>query len=152
MTRMKLTENFNIEEFEGRSGQIPDDLLPNVKELAKNVQVLRDFLGVPIQVISGYRSPTYNKSIGGAQKSQHMVAKASDLKVAGFTPLQVKEAIEKLIKEGKMKKGGVGLYTTFTHYDVRGFNARWAGSGVKDDRPKETASNDGDEEKTEVVT
>ena len=24
-----------------------------------------------------------------------------------------------------MCKGGVGIYPTFTHYDIRGFNARW---------------------------
>ena len=40
------------------------------------------------------------------------------------------------IKEGKMKKGGVGLYTTFTHYDVRGFNRRWYGKGAKDSDKK----------------
>jgi uncharacterized protein YcbK (DUF882 family) len=44
----------------------------------------------------------------------------------------VKDTIVELIKEGKMKKGGIGLYTTFTHYDVRGFNRRWYGTGIKD--------------------
>ena len=50
----------------------------------------------------------------------------------GMTPDEVKEVIVQLIKEGKMKKGGVGLYTYFTHYDVRGFNRRWYGKGIKD--------------------
>ena len=40
-----------------------------------------------------------------------------------------------LAKEGKIKKGGVGLYRYFVHYDVRGFNARWKGKGVKDYKP-----------------
>ena len=30
-----------------------------------------------------------------------------------------------LIKEGKMKEGGIGIYSTFVHYDVRGWKARW---------------------------
>jgi len=64
-----------------------------------------------------------------------MLAKAADIKVAGLTPTEVKAAIEALIAEGAMKKGGVGLYKTFTHYDVRGRNARWYGKGMKDDRP-----------------
>ena len=38
------------------------------------------------------------------------------------------------IKEGKIKKGGVGLYRSFVHYDTRGWNARWKGKGVKDYR------------------
>ena len=64
-----------------------------------------------------------------------MTAKAADIKVSGMSPKEVKAAIVHLIKEGKMKSGGVGLYTTFTHYDVRGRNARWYGKGAKDDRP-----------------
>jgi len=83
-------------------------------------------------VISGYRSLTYNKKIDGARRSQHLLAKAGDLIVRGMSPSEVKEEIVQLIKEGKMKKGGVGLYTYFTHYDVRGFNRRWYGKGIKD--------------------
>jgi uncharacterized protein YcbK (DUF882 family) len=130
---MKLTENFSLREFMCRDGSnVPDDLMENVKELAQNLQVLREHIGKPIKIISGYRSPEYNKKIGGAKKSQHMLAKAGDLVVDGMTPDEVKAAIVKLIEEGKMKKGGVGLYTHFTHYDVRGFNARWYGKGIKD--------------------
>ena len=129
-----LTKNFSLSEFKCKDGtSVPDDLLENVQELAENLQVLRDYLGVPVRVISGYRSPKYNRRIGGAKRSQHMTARAADLKVTGVSPDQVREAILLLIKQGKMKKGGVGRYTTFTHYDTRGRNARWSGSGVKDD-------------------
>ena len=34
----------------------------------------------------------------------------------------------------QIKKGGVGLYRSFVHYDVRGRNTRWKGKGVKDYR------------------
>lgn len=132
----KITENFALHEFKCRDGSdVPDELMDNVELLCENLQVLRDLLGKPIRVISGYRSPKYNRRIGGARRSQHMLAKAADIKVAGMTPAEVKAEIEKLIKDGKMMKGGVGLYKTFTHYDVRGRNARWYGKGVKDDRP-----------------
>jgi len=130
---MKLTKNFSLHEFRCKDGtDVPDELLDNVKELAENLQVLRDFIGKPINVISGYRSPTYNRKIDGARRSQHLLAKAGDLIVNGMTPDEVKAAIVELIKEGKMKKGGVGLYTHFTHYDIRGFNRRWYGKGIKD--------------------
>ena len=130
---MKLTENFSLHEFKCRDGSVvPEDLMENVKELAENLQVLRDFIGKPITVISGYRSPSYNKKIDGARRSQHLLAKAGDLIVKDMSPDEVKSAIVHLIKEGKMKKGGVGLYTHFTHYDVRGFNRRWYGKGIKD--------------------
>tara|TARA_A100001011_G_C14216305_1_gene802200 strand:- start:628 stop:1038 length:411 start_codon:yes stop_codon:yes gene_type:complete len=131
--KLKLTENFSLHEFRCKDGSgVPEELMENVKELAENLQVLREYIQKPITVISGYRSPEYNKKIGGARRSQHMSAKAGDLIVKDMTPDEVKAAIVHLIKEGKMKKGGVGLYTHFTHYDVRGFNRRWYGSGIKD--------------------
>ena len=130
---MKLTKNFSLHEFKCRDGTVvPEEYMENVQELAENLQVLREHIGKPIIVISGYRSPEYNRKIDGARRSQHLVAKAGDLIVNGMTPDEVKEAIVHLIKEGKMKKGGVGLYTHFTHYDVRGFNRRWYGKGIKD--------------------
>ena len=130
---MKLTENFSLHEFRCRDGSdVPEECMDNVKELAENLQVLRDYIQKPITVISGYRSLKYNKKIDGAKRSQHLLAKAGDLIVKDMTPDELKEAIVYLIKEGKMKKGGVGLYTYFTHYDVRGFNRRWYGKGIKD--------------------
>ena len=130
----QLTKNFNLSEFRCKDGtDVPDEYMENVEKLATNLQVLRDHIGMPIVVISGYRSPKYNRRIGGAKKSQHMLAKAADIKVKGMHPDQVRNEILTLIKQGKMATGGVGRYTTFTHYDVRGWNARWSGSGVKDD-------------------
>ena len=131
----KITKNFNLNEFKCKDGtHVPEELIENVTLLCENLQVLRDKLGKPIRVISGYRSPKYNRRIGGARRSQHMTAKAADIKVSGMTPAEVKSAIVGLIKDGKMMKGGIGLYRTFTHYDVRGRNARWYGKGAKDDR------------------
>lgn len=131
----KITKNFSLREFQCKDGtDVPDELMDNVTLLCENLQVLRDHLGKPVRVISGYRSPKYNRRIGGARRSQHMLAKAADIKVAGMSPSDIKVEIKKLIAEGKMMKGGVGLYRTFTHYDVRGRNARWYGRGIKDDR------------------
>lgn len=123
---MQITNNFNLKEFQCNDGSpVPDNYMCNVRDLCENLQVLRDHIGKPIVVISGYRSPEYNTKIGGAKKSQHMLAKAADIIVSGMTSLEVRNTIIQLIKDGKMKKGGVGIYPTFTHYDVRGFNARW---------------------------
>jgi uncharacterized protein YcbK (DUF882 family) len=123
---MKITKNFNLQEFDCRDGsQVPQEYMHNVAKLCENLQVLREHINKPIIVISGYRSPEYNTKIKGAKKSQHMLAKAADIVVPGMTSLEVRNIILELIKEGKMCKGGVGIYPTFTHYDVRGYNARW---------------------------
>lgn len=123
---MRLTKNFNREEFDCRDGTIvPDNLLPNIQELAYNLQVLRDDIGEPIHVNSGYRTPAYNKKIGGAPDSQHKKAKAGDITAKSYTPKKLAAVIEKLIKDGKMRQGGIGVYPGFVHYDVRNVKARW---------------------------
>ena len=128
---MKIEKNFELREFECRDGTpVPEEYIQNVIELCKNLQILRDFIKKPIIIISAYRSPEYNKSIGSKPTSQHRTAKASDIVVPGMNPVEVRDIIIKLIKDGKMKKGGVGLYAKFVHYDIRGYNARW-GSYVK---------------------
>ena len=128
---MQLEKNFNIDEFKCKDGtSVPDEYLSNVELLAKNLQVLRDKVGLPIIIISGYRSPEYNKKIGGAKRSQHMLAKAADIIIKGMSSTEVKNVIISLIKSGEMHPGGIGLYQTFTHYDVRGQNRRWYGSGM----------------------
>ena len=86
---------------------------------------MRDHLGKSISINSGYRSPNHNKKIGGAKASQHLLGTASDIVVDGVKPSEVAKAIVQLIGEGKMKEGGLKAYATFTHYDIRGFKARW---------------------------
>ncbi len=123
---MKLTKNFHLNEFACRDGsETPCEVAINLKELALNLQVLRDDFKKPISINSGYRSPAYNKRIGGATKSQHLYGNAADIVIGGVTPLQVHSRIEQLIKDGKMKNGGLGIYNTFVHYDVRDTPARW---------------------------
>jgi uncharacterized protein YcbK (DUF882 family) len=122
----KITTNFSLEEFKCKDGSdIPNNVLPNIIELAKNLQVLRDAIGKSITINSGYRSPKYNAKIGGVKNSQHVKGKASDLRVSGMTPKEVALVIEGLIESGKMKQGGIGIYPNFTHYDIRGVKARW---------------------------
>ena len=125
---MQLTKNFKLAEFKCRDGVLPEgELLDNCKELAENLQVLRDHIKKPIRIISGYRHPEYNKKIGGAKRSQHMFARAADIKVSGMAPAEVHATILKLIKAGDMKQGGLGKYSTFVHYDTRGTAARLSG-------------------------
>lgn len=123
----QLTKNFNSKEFDCKDGTpVPANLMSNLFGLAKNLQALRDHLGVPVTVTgSGYRTPKHNKAVGGAKDSQHLYAKAGDINAKGYTPRRLAEEIEKLIKAGKMEQGGLGVYPNFVHYDNRGTKARW---------------------------
>jgi uncharacterized protein YcbK (DUF882 family) len=125
LSSMQLTPNFNLKEFTRNGNELPFELLPNMREVAKNLEVLREYLGKPININSGYRNPAYNAKIGGAKNSFHMKGMAADIHVKGLTPLQIHTAIEHLIAQGKMKQGGLGLYGTFVHYDTQGVRRRW---------------------------
>lgn len=123
---MKLTKDFSKKEFDSKDGaNMPATVLVNVRELATNLQVLRDAVQLPIVITSGYRSVSHNKKIGGAEGSKHTLGQAADFKIPGMTAKQVYEVVLKLIQSGKMKKGGLHAYSTWVHYDIRGFNARW---------------------------
>tara|TARA_R110002020_G_scaffold307972_1_gene523763 strand:+ start:148 stop:540 length:393 start_codon:yes stop_codon:yes gene_type:complete len=129
---MRLTDNFSKQEFDCKDGTTtPPELMESLERLANNLQVLREHIARPIRVVSGYRSPEYNKRVGGVKKSQHMLATAADLHVSGMDTKELADTIKALIKAGKMDSGGVGLYKTFVHYDIRGRNARWYGSGMR---------------------
>jgi len=128
---MNLTENFNKIEFESKDGsKMPDYVLENIKELSRNLQVLRDYTGKPVHITSGYRSPEHNKRVGGVSHSYHTRGMASDIVIRDYTPKKLVRVIEKLIKQGKMKQGGIGLYNSFVHYDIRGTKSRWDNSSL----------------------
>lgn len=129
---MQLTKNFKSEEFSCKDGTpVPATLLPNVKELANNLQIIRDYYNKPIVINSGYRTPVYNKKVGGAPASQHLYAMAADIRIAGVTAIQLYKLIEKLIAEKKIHNGGLGLYNSFVHYDIRATPGRWNYSNYK---------------------
>ena len=101
---MKLTENFSSREFDCKDGtKVPEEFMDNLQELAENLQVLRDYIEVPVSITgSGYRTPSHNKKVGGAKRSQHLTASAADINAQGYTPKQLHMIIELLIEEGKM--------------------------------------------------
>ena len=123
---MRLTKNFTQREFRSKDGaKMPLDVLDNIKELACNLQVLRDLLGESIKINSGYRSEAHNKAIGGVKSSKHTKGLAADIRVKGLETDDLYLLIESLIKQGDMQEGGLGVYDTFVHYDIRGTRARW---------------------------
>jgi uncharacterized protein YcbK (DUF882 family) len=123
---MKLSTNFSLSEFASADGTDPSgEVLKNLTELAKNLEVLRKHLGQSIRITSGFRSKEHNKKIGGALNSYHVLGMAADIQIGKMKPEDVAKAIELLIKEGKIKEGGLGIYRTWVHYDIRGTKARW---------------------------
>lgn len=123
---MKLSANFSLSEFESKDGApMPPDVRANVERLATHLQVLRDTIKLPITITSGYRSPAHNKKIGGAPQSYHTRGMAADIQVNGITPSELAATITALVIEGKMRAGGIGRYSRWVHYDIRGTHIRF---------------------------
>ena len=120
-------KNFRPEEFYCKCGEcsgVPPDKSAT-RHLAWMLQQIRDLANVPIKITSGYRCPTHNERVGGAPKSKHKLGIAADLKPRGLSPDELHEAIEDLVRSRRIPEGGLGLYNTFVHYDIRPKKARW---------------------------
>jgi uncharacterized protein YcbK (DUF882 family) len=126
---MRLTVNFHLSEFACNDKDrtpVPPRFFDNVTALANDLQVIRDTINEPLIINSGYRTVNYNKSIGGANASQHLIANAADIRAKGLTPEQLKTVVENLIQQGKIGIRGIGIYDTFIHVDRRSSQvARW---------------------------
>jgi lysozyme family protein len=119
----------NSEGF-GLNTDPPAALWPNMIDLARALQRFREEIGAPVKLTSVYRSPAYNKTLSGsATNSQHMQFMAADVIVDKGTPSDWQKLFAKLRSEGVFN-GGIGLYKTFVHVDVRGSPANWKGKGV----------------------
>jgi len=110
----KLAKNFTASEFLCKCGKCSTSLIDDT--LISRLQKLRDKLGTPIHINSGYRCPAHNKAVGGASNSNHTKGMAADIKSEG----QPTEKIAKLAEEVGFK--GIIRYTgnkNFVHVDTR---------------------------------
>lgn len=117
-----LSKNFKVCEFkckDGNSKVLIDSDLVNV------LQKIREHFGNPVTINSAYRTPTYNVKVGGVSNSQHVKGTAADIVVNGISPKEVAQYAEYLMPNN----GGIGLYSSFVHIDVRKNRSRWQNYG-----------------------
>lgn len=88
----KLSEHFSLGEFVRSStaqrmgiDNTPDaEAIENLRNLcAKVLEPLREHLGQPVVITSGFRSKRLNEAVGGVKNSQHLRGEAADLMVEG---------------------------------------------------------------------
>lgn len=85
-------------------------------EVRIRLMKLQEAFGKQLIVNSGYRSPAYNRSVGGAAKSLHMDGMAVDITWSGITISSREEFIRKAREIGFR---GIGRYgTRFVHIDI----------------------------------
>lgn len=115
-----LTKNFKVREFACKDGS---DVIFISMDLVEILQKIRDHFGKPVNINSAYRTPAYNKKVEGATQSQHLYGMAADISISGVSPKEVAAFAETLLP----KTGGIGIYGSFCHVDVRRVKSRWNG-------------------------
>ena len=116
----RVARNFRVREFACQDGSDTVFIAPL---LAVVLQGIRGVAGRAVTITSGYRTPGHNAKVGGAEQSQHLYGLAADIVVAGMEPREVAAIARDLMPDW----GGVGIYGTFTHVDVREARADWEG-------------------------
>jgi uncharacterized protein YcbK (DUF882 family) len=92
-----------------------------ISDLGDVLDDVREHFGRPCIVTSGYRCPTHNKEVGGAEKSKHLEGLAADIQIKGLTP----NAVYNYLDTKYPDKYGIGQYNNWVHVDVRKEKARW---------------------------
>lgn len=117
---VKLSKNFTVKEFTCSDGT---DTVFISLALVNLLQKIRDHFGKAVIINSAYRTEAHNKSIGGATYSQHKYGLAADIHINGVTPKEIAAYVETLMPSS----GGIGIYKSFVHVDVRRVKSRWNG-------------------------
>jgi len=81
---------------------------------------LRDAIGRPVRVTSGFRSQAVNRAVGGAVTSQHLRGEAADIKVDGMTTAEVARTIHRLglpVDQCIVERGDSGWVHVSTRLD-----------------------------------
>jgi uncharacterized protein YcbK (DUF882 family) len=123
-TGEELAKYFHRWRGDVKNAYPPKAMWPNFLPTLRIVDDLRRITGKPVRITSSYRSPDYNRAVGGAPLSQHKRFNAADIQCDGVTPHEVFKVLEAWRVLGKFK-GGLGQYSTFVHIDTRGNNATW---------------------------
>lgn len=111
----------------GTNSLPPEELWPNIEASALMLDEIRQRLGAAVTISSCYRSPVYNRCIGGARASLHLRFNAIDWTCAAGRPRDWAAAARAVRQSNPRFAGGIGVYRSFVHIDTRGHAAEWEG-------------------------
>lgn len=133
----KVSANFTVGELI-RSGQHQADPARISVELVRALQAIRDRLGRPVGINSGYRSWAYNVALYKSRnqtptQSRHCSGQAADISISGMAGMDIAKAAIEILGDSI----GVGIADSYAHVDVRGSWSRWTYyTGAKDTAAK----------------
>ena len=109
---VQLARHFKVREFACKDGSqvvFIDSYLVSI------LDILRNQVGKPVIINSGYRTPTRNKEVGGAKYSYHMRGMAADIRIKGMTAKEIANKLNAIIPD----ECGIIVYSTWVHIDTR---------------------------------
>jgi uncharacterized protein YcbK (DUF882 family) len=133
-TRHRLSSHFVVEEFDCHDGSCVGGRDHNGLEYLcrKFLEPLRARFG-PVHVNSGFRTVSYNRSVGGASNSFHIYSihdgndQAADITCQRGSPRLWHAFLADIRDRKRSGNGGLGLYPGFVHVDIRDSRADWRG-------------------------
>lgn len=133
-TRHRLSKHFVVEEFDCHDGtRVQKRDYNGLEYLCKvYLEPLRKKYGA-VHIDSGFRTPSYNRQVGGASNSMHVYNihdgndQAADIICAKGTPRDWHRTLNWLRQHRRNGRGGLGLYSSFVHCDIRDYKADWRG-------------------------
>ena len=97
----QISPHFSLEELTRTDTGLENDpgmaLAGNMARLANTLEEVRELLGVPLRINSGFRSEEVNRRVGGVRNSAHLFARAADFVPVGMS---IEEAFESIKKSG----------------------------------------------------
>lgn len=115
---------FNEREFYRHNADQPDSWeMPD--EIIEALNLIREFVGVPVIINSTFRGVNYNKQVGGAENSYHLQGRAVDFKFKINNKQNLKKVADSIRRGDLMSKlshlgvRGFGFYGNFIHIDNR---------------------------------
>ena len=108
----EVGQHFKVKEFACKDGSqvvFIDSYLVSI------LDILRNEVGKPVIINSGYRTPKRNKEVGGAKYSYHMRGIAPDIRINGMSAKEIADKLNKIIPN----ECGIIVYKNWVHFDVR---------------------------------
>lgn len=103
--------NFKVKEFKCNDGS--DKILIDRNFVETKLQGIRNHFKAAITINSAYRTPSYNKKVGGSSSSYHVKGRAFDIVVKGRKPSEVAAYARSIGIKGVIE------YNSFVHIDSR---------------------------------
>jgi uncharacterized protein YcbK (DUF882 family) len=130
----QLSKNFHSREFNCKDGTpCPRRDYNGLEYLCKTfLEPLRREFG-RVTIHSGYRTRAHNARVGGEPNSFHIYTmhdgndQAADITCERGRPSDWHRKLARIRARRRDGKGGLGLYRTFVHVDIRDFPANWRG-------------------------